>query len=336
MRTRQKPKGAETPKLAPGTTPGTPVPTSPPPGEVASKEVGDASWSAKPPPLGRVTQSVPGSARPSAPSSVAEPTLALIQRGKAGRAELQRHLLAAHREGTLPEVFAGVVNAGQYEELLRVVGRKNDELMRALASARPTYGADALNAETVAEIRANPEWKRRKFHAILVPGFTPLNAQRPVALEALPVAKRRLDVAVEDFRTGKAPIVVVSGGSVHPPGTPHNEALMMREYLIGKGIPSNRILVDPYAQHSTTNLRNTGRLLAPHGLNRVLIATGFDHAQFNQRWYFAHPYVSTFHLRCAATLGYPVGRLRGVDEHHVEFTPSPQCSRLNMATPMDP
>jgi hypothetical protein len=158
----------------------------------------------------------------------------------------------------------------------------------------------------------------------------------PTPLEAIPAARRRLDTAAADFHAGVAPWVIASGGSVHPDGTPWNEALMMRAYLIQRGVPPGRILVDPYARHSTTNLRNAGRLMRALGLTRGLIVTGYERAFASQAFYFGHPMLSGFHARCDRELGYRVGDLRRLDEHHIRYTPSPAVELPNFRDPLDP
>jgi hypothetical protein len=74
--------------------------------------------------------------------------------------------------------------------------------------------------------------------------------------------------------------VLVSGGSVHPAGTPLNEALMLREYLLDHGASEEQILVEPHARHTTTNLRNAGRMLRSLGLHSALVVTGFESETF--------------------------------------------------------
>jgi hypothetical protein len=107
--------------------------------------------------------------------------------------------------------------------------------------------------------------------------------------------------------------------------------------LVAKGIPADRVLIDPFARHSTTNLRNAGRFMLDLGLERALIVTGFESGAYlaTQAFYFANQVLSTFDLRCRETLGYSVGALRGVDEHHVEFRPASEVTTMNWRDPLD-
>lgn len=209
-------------------------------------------------------------------------------------------------------------------------------LVCMLAGPRPSYGEEEMNAPTKQAIRRYVAARPGRLHAydaLIIPGFTPLHARQAMSLSQIPAARRRLDLAIQDFRGGRAPFLIVTGGSVHPSGTPYNEALMMREYLLEKGVPADRILVEPYARHSTTNLRNAGRLMLDMRLSSALIVTGFDRPVFDQAFYFGHPRLSTFAWRSRRELGYQLGSLTGIDSHHIAFIPG---SRVNTRKCMDP
>jgi hypothetical protein len=76
----------------------------------------------------------------------------------------------------------------------------------------------------------------------------------------------RLARAADLFARGLAPFIIVSGGNVHPNRTPFNEAIEMKRLLVAQyGVPAGRILIEPHARHTTTNLRNTARLLFAAG-----------------------------------------------------------------------
>lgn len=101
------------------------------------------------------------------------------------------------------------------------------------------------------------------FSSIVVPGKGP-----SVDGQALdPLGVTRCEQAAARFRAGLAPFIITSGGHVHPDRTPYSEAIEMRRYLVDVlGIPAARILVDPYARHTTTNLRNVARQIYRYGL----------------------------------------------------------------------
>jgi hypothetical protein len=182
-------------------------------------------------------------------------------------------------------------------------------------------------------------WDDTPYAVIIVPGYTPL-ALRVASRGVHPVTLRRLEQAARDLRDGKAPLVLVTGGNIHPKGTPYHEAIEMKQALLDLGVAEERILVEARARHSTTNLRNAGRIMLAHGMARGLITTvgggigGSD--VFDQDFYFSHPTLSTFHLRSRRELGYVVGELEGAGEHHTAFTPSPSVRRVGVRDALDP
>lgn len=160
---------------------------------------------------------------------------------------------------------------------------------------------------------------------LIVPGFTPRLSWRG---GLHPRNIRRLERAAADLGAGLAPAVIVSGAAVH---SPDNEAVLMREWLIVHGVEPARILVEPFARHTTTNLRNAGRILLAHGAREALVVTsdepdwrprvrGWRFAE--QSYYLGFPWLSTFHLRCLVELGYRVGDLDWLEPMHVRFRPS--------------
>ena len=175
---------------------------------------------------------------------------------------------------------------------------------------------DQENRAAFAALAAARGAGRHEFDALVVPGFTPLDQAEPL-LTIHPTAVERLEEARRDLEAGRAPLVVVSGGNVHPEGTPVNEALQMKQWLLAHGVAEERVVLEPCARHSHTNLRNAGRFLLAQGLRRALVVTSVD-----QALYFGRPRSSSFDARSVADLGYVVGDLREVDDHRVAFVPS--------------
>jgi hypothetical protein len=169
---------------------------------------------------------------------------------------------------------------------------------------------------------------RAPFPFLIVPGFTPrfgwAGGLHPRLVE-------RLVRAHADLDAGLAPAVIVTGGAVH---SPDNEAVLMREWLLGNGVSRERIVVEPCARHTTTNLRNAGRILLGHGAREALVVTSDGDWLPRRRWRFAEqsyylgfPWLSTFHARCLVELGYTVGELTWIEPMHVRFRPSNEVFR---------
>lgn len=131
-----------------------------------------------------------------------------------------------------------------------------------------TTGENAAALATIPTI----DWKAYPYTVILVPGLGPDVLDLPISIGGT----QRCDLAARRFKAKLAPLIVVSGGHVHPDRTPYSEAIEMKKYLVSqKGIPASAILVDPHARHTTTNLRNTARQVLRYGIpaDRPLLVT---------------------------------------------------------------
>ena len=106
-------------------------------------------------------------------------------------------------------------------------------------------------------------WKAYKYSVIEIPGAGPDDPS--VALSAEGMLRCRL--AAIQYHQGAAPFIVTSGGKVHPYKTKFCEAIEMKKFLMEKlSIPENAIIIDPHARHTTTNMRNTVRLIYRMGI----------------------------------------------------------------------
>ena len=187
---------------------------------------------------------------------------------------------------------------------------------------------DGENAAAVAAVRKT-EWKQFTYPALLVFGHGPEDAQSRTGV----MGHIRMNLAAAMFRRGLAPCIVVSGGNVHPNRTPFNEAVEMKRILIEQhGIPADRILMEPHARHTTTNLRNCARLLLAAGLpaDRPSLIVS-DHMTIK---YIASPLLAE---RGLAEMGVQPGRIApGPDQFTVLFTPDPVAFHVEPLDPLDP
>jgi hypothetical protein len=148
-----------------------------------------------------------------------------------------------------------------------------------------------------------------------------------------PWARERVRLGVQAFRSGKAPFIMLSGGFVHPSQTPFCEALEMKRYMMEiYGIPAAAILVDPYARHTTTNLRNASREVFDYGIPHdkpMLIVS--DAAQI------ATIESDAFIKRNRDELGYmPVTLGKRISPSELEAVPSKQSLFSDATDPLDP
>ena len=85
---------------------------------------------------------------------------------------------------------------------------------------------------------------------------------------------RRLDRALELYRQGKVPTIVVSGG--RDPGSPF-EAEAMKRYLVERGVPSAAIVEDRGGQNTYLTARFTAEYMQQHGLRSVIAVSQYYH-----------------------------------------------------------
>jgi DUF218 domain len=80
-------------------------------------------------------------------------------------------------------------------------------------------------------------------------------------------SQNHANMAADRWNAGWAPLLALTGGRVHPDRTTYAEAIEMKSYLMtARGVPENVIIVDPYARHTTTNIRNVSRLAFRYGV----------------------------------------------------------------------
>ncbi len=91
----------------------------------------------------------------------------------------------------------------------------------------------------------------------------------------LNAAADRMWHAARLYRAGKAPLLVLSGGTVHPGEAP--EAEVMRQFLGDMGVPASAMLLEGESTTTTENAADTARLLRPHGIRRILLVTSALH-----------------------------------------------------------
>jgi len=173
------------------------------------------------------------------------------------------------------------------------------------------------------------DWSRYPYTVIVVPGS---GNDRP-GVRFSPNGMLRDEVAAKRYRDGKAPLILVSGGYVHPNQTEFAEAIEMKRDLMTRfGIPEEAIIVDPHARHTTTNLRNAARLMYRYGIpfdRKALVTTDLSQSRSIEN--------PAFVTRCNAELGYmPVRVLGRASLFDLEFLPLKESLQADPQDPLDP
>ncbi len=173
------------------------------------------------------------------------------------------------------------------------------------------------------------DWSKFKYSLILIPGSGP--SDPAVALS--PVGMLRCRMGALRYFEGLAPFIVVSGGRAHPFKTKYSEAFEMKKYLMEElHVPEVAIILEPHARHTTTNLRNTVRLLFRYGMpldKPCLITTSRS-----QSLSIGSP---AFAERCRREIGYLPYRLgERLSDTDLEIFPSLNSLQIDNDEPLDP
>lgn len=186
-------------------------------------------------------------------------------------------------------------------------------------------GENKATALKVGQIK----WNQYPYSALVIPGEGPELEKQPLS----PCGKMRCALAAERYKQGAAPFIIVSGGNCHPFHTPYNEALEMKKYLVQQfAIPTDAIIIEPQARHTTTNFRNSNRLLIRYSFpidKPALCVTTSDQAT-----YIAD---KRFDNRNQRELGYlPYRNKQSLSIHESSFFPVLECLHMDPADPLDP
>jgi len=172
------------------------------------------------------------------------------------------------------------------------------------------------------------KWGTYKYSLIMVPGAGPDDPATPLSAEGM----LRCRLAALQYRKGWAPFILTSGGKVHPYKTKYCEATEMKKYLVDKlHIPANAILIDPHARHTTTNMRNTVRLIHRYGIpfdKVALTCTTRGQSAMIEK---------TLIDRCKRELNEaPYKNGKRLSETEMEFYPQLEALQINPLEPIDP
>lgn len=174
------------------------------------------------------------------------------------------------------------------------------------------------NAAALARIRTL-DFSKWPFAAIMVPGQGP----NDLTTNLNPLGRTRADQGAARLAAGLAPLLVLSGGHVHPDRTPYSEAIEMKKYVMTTyGVRDDEILVDPHARHTTTNLRDVARLFLRYGVpvDQPTIITSDTYQSIYIR---AVDPSDIFGARCLDELGYlPWRSVVGLGEKDSCWLPS--------------
>ena len=176
-------------------------------------------------------------------------------------------------------------------------------------------------------------WADYPYTVALVPGAGLSEAMERENHALSPMGKLIIELAARRYRDRKVPLIIVSGGYVHPTHSRFAEAIEMKRVLMRDfDVPANAILIDPHARHTTTNVRNAARLMFRYGIptdRPALITT--------QQYHLDSIAAIAFDDRNDRELGYrPYVSKRRLSRFELEWQPNVLSLHADPLDPLDP
>lgn len=108
---------------------------------------------------------------------------------------------------------------------------------------------------------------RKPAHAIVVLGAAQYDGKPS------PVLRARVDHAIQLWRRGLAPLLIVTGGS--GVGDTTTEAAVERRYALAHGVPDSAILLETRSRSTSESLRNVAAMLSQDTREVILVSDPF-------------------------------------------------------------
>lgn len=143
-------------------------------------------------------------------------------------------------------------------------------------------------------------------------GYRPGDACRAMTkdeMDLLTINVTRAGRAAMAQAGGVAPVIILSGGAVH---STLIEAFAMAHLAICKfGVAADRVMVDPCADHTHTNVKHTGSIVVGLGGRTAYIVTDDGlQADYLEEWNFFHFLGGSIDQRALRDWGYLLGSWR--------------------------
>ena len=91
-----------------------------------------------------------------------------------------------------------------------------------------------------------------------------------------PVLRQRLDRAIEVYRAGRVPVIIVSGAD-QVEGEGFSESRAMGQYLEAHGVPGLAVIEDHHGVNTDATARDVAEVMRQHGFRSVMVVTSYYH-----------------------------------------------------------
>ena len=117
----------------------------------------------------------------------------------------------------------------------------------------------------ILSVEGQAKKQEKNYDAIIIPGY-PFDPEGKMNA----IYRMRLAWAFELYETGRTQYIILSGGAVH---SPYVEAEIFAMYLMGKGIPADKLILEPNAEHSMENVFYSMEIAEKYGFEKIAVAT---------------------------------------------------------------
>jgi len=226
-----------------------------------------------------------------------------------------------------PEANTNAIVSRELARYDAIAAGSTENLPRELACDLPSSErtrAARINATTLRATLARTATRTYPYAAVATFGYgramqekSGLRNWRPddacLVLSELQLSRldqnvQRAERAAAAYHAGVAPVVIVSGGAVHSPVYESwilDYVLTCREH-----VPADAVLVDPCADHTHTNLRNTAGLVVAMGARTAYVVTTGIQVGYLQEWTTFDLIGGSLDQRSLRDFGYLIGTYR--------------------------
>ena len=138
-------------------------------------------------------------------------------------------------------------------------------VLRRVAAVVVVAGVVVYTVSLIMVLVVSQQDQRQPVDAIVVLGAAQYNG-RPS-----PVLRARLDHALELYREGQAPLVIVTGGVGR--GDTTSEAAVSRRYLVARGVPDSAVVVESEGRTTRASMNAVREWLRERRLRRILLVS---------------------------------------------------------------
>jgi len=143
-------------------------------------------------------------------------------------------------------------------------------LLRILAAAVALGALTGISVLTAVCVSAGARWTPDPSDCIIVLGaHVWMDGRMSNALTY------RCEAALEAWRAGIAPAIIVCGGQGD--NEPEPEALAMRRWMIEKGVPEGDVIAEPDSVNTMENLKNAHAIMRARGYETCAVCTSNYH-----------------------------------------------------------